>query len=314
MTAESQGWWTDEPDESITAPDPDAGIHRMGHRDPANGNPISGGPTGASPWPTPEHVDGEPVHPGRLALGMAVLVAERIRAGKPAGTAFVTGVGLVMRTATDAGTLARRVLGPPIRAAEITAAFAAMLPGVDVPRRSLARSRAALGRMGDQARRRGQAAVTAGRADASEFLQSSVADSVAWAQTKVVPQIVDGLVPHLVDAVVPRLIEGAMPEIRTRVLPIVIEDLTKDPQVRELVVEQGRGVVGEAAQQLRATTAQRRRPAGNGISPVGTQPHRVRRVAGPSSICATGLAGVGANQSANQSPPSSAPQSAPDGG
>ena len=61
--------------------------------------------------------------------------------------------------------------------------------------------------------------------------------------------------PHLVHEVMPRLIDGAMPEIRTRVLPVVIEDLTKDPRVRDLVVAQGGGVVGEAAQQLRSTTA-----------------------------------------------------------
>jgi hypothetical protein len=97
--------------------------------------------------------------------------------------------------------------------------------------------------------------VALGRSDASAFIQTNVADAIGWAQAKAVPQIVDGLVPHLVDEVVPRLIEGAMPEIRNRVLPIVIEDLTSDPQVRELVVEQGRGVVGEAAQQLRASTA-----------------------------------------------------------
>ncbi len=80
-------------------------------------------------------------------------------------------------------------------------------------------------------------------------------DSIAWAQNTGVPQMLDGLLPHLIDEVMPRLIDGALPDIRTRVLPIVIEDLTKDPRVRDLMVEQGRGVVGEAAQQLRATAA-----------------------------------------------------------
>jgi hypothetical protein len=247
MTAESSGWWTDEPaDDSVWAGE------GLEHGDLATGNPISGAPTGASHWPPVEEADGDR---GRLALGLAVLLAERMRSGRPAGTAFVTGVGLVMRTAADAEAIARRVLGPTKRAAEITAAFAAILPAVVVPRRSLAHSRAVLRRVSTEARRRGEAAVAAGRSDASAFLQAGVSDSIAWAQARVVPQIVDGLVPHLVDAVVPRLIEGAMPEIRTQVLPIVIEDLTKDPRVRELVLEQGRGVVGEAAQQLRATTA-----------------------------------------------------------
>ena len=37
--------------------------------------------------------------------------------------------------------------------------------------------------------------------------------------------------------------------------PAVIDDLTHSPQVRELMLEQGRGVVGEAAQHLRSSTA-----------------------------------------------------------
>jgi hypothetical protein len=106
-----------------------------------------------------------------------------------------------------------------------------------------------------EARDRGAAAVAESRADATAFVQTTVNDAIAWAQAQAIPQIVDGLVPHLVDSVVPRIIDGAMPEIRSRVLPVVIDDLTNDPQVRDLMVEQGRGVVGEAAEHLRSTTA-----------------------------------------------------------
>jgi len=105
------------------------------------------------------------------------------------------------------------------------------------------------------ATKRGEATVAAGRADAAAFLQESVSDGIAWAQAQAVPQIVDGMVPHLVENVVPRLIDGVMPEIRARVLPVVIDDLTHDPRLRELLLEQGRGPVGEATQHLRATTA-----------------------------------------------------------
>jgi hypothetical protein len=105
------------------------------------------------------------------------------------------------------------------------------------------------------ARRRGAQTVAAGRAEASALVQSTVTDGLAWAQAQAVPQIVDGLVPHLVDEVVPRLIDGVMPEVRERVLPVIIDDLTHDPQVRDLVLEQGRGVVGDAALHLRTTTS-----------------------------------------------------------
>jgi len=106
-----------------------------------------------------------------------------------------------------------------------------------------------------EARIRGEATVTAGRADASAFLRTSISDGMQWAQTQGVPQFVDGLVPHLVDEVVPRLIDGVMPEIRTRVLPVVIEDLAKDQRLRNLVREQGKGVAEETTQHLRATSA-----------------------------------------------------------
>ena len=46
-----------------------------------------------------------------------------------------------------------------------------------------------------------------------------------------------------------------MPEIRAKLLPAVIDDLADSPQLRDLMLEQGRGVVGDAAQHLRSTTA-----------------------------------------------------------
>jgi hypothetical protein len=143
----------------------------------------------------------------------------------------------------------------PARLAARTATWASRLPGANVPRRSLWRSRERIDRMVAEARDRGAAAVAESRADATAFVQTTVNDAIAWAQAQAIPQIVDGLVPHMVDSVVPRIIDGAMPEIRSRVLPVVIEDLTNDPQVRDLVVEQGRGAVGEAAEHLRNTTA-----------------------------------------------------------
>ena len=203
--------------------------------------------------------------PVRLALGLAILAAERLRStGRAAverprnagpSAAFLTGVGLLQQTAAEAREVARRAMDRPAQLASRTATWAARLPGANVPRRSLWRSRERIDRVVAEARERGAAAVAESRADASAFVQATVSDAIAWAQAQAIPQIVDGLVPHLVDSVVPRIIDGAMPEIRARVLPDVIEDLTTDPRVRELAVEQGRGVVGEAAEHLRQTSA-----------------------------------------------------------
>ena len=194
-------------------------------------------------------------HAARLALGIAVLAAERLRPGSPASDAFATGVGLLQQTATEARTLVERFMGPPGRLALRTMDWASTRSGSDSPKGSFSRSRDMIGRVVAEARKRGEATLAAGRADASAFVQANVTDGIAWAQAQAVPQIVDGLVPHLVDEVVPRLIDGALPEIRARVLPVVIDDLTNDPRVRDLVLEQGRSAVGEATHSLRSTTA-----------------------------------------------------------
>jgi hypothetical protein len=194
-----------------------------------------------------------------MVLGMASLAAQRLRGGIPPGDAFTTGVGLFQETASSLRDLGRRVFEPASRLAAGTVDRAvdraADLPGSAIPARSVAVSRARLSKVLARARRRGEATVAAGRADAQAFVKSSVAETINWAQAQAVPQIVDGLVPHLVDKVVPRILEGSLPEIRAKVLPVVIDDLAESPQLRELVLEQGRGVVSDAAEHVRTTTA-----------------------------------------------------------
>jgi hypothetical protein len=264
----SSGWWPTE-DEAATdwLPDlePSAG-GSAGAESVTAGSTWAGGINRAD-RPTPTESAPRPV---RLALGLAILAAERLRETARASTraaaadrprnagpsdAFVTGVGLLQQTAAEAREVAKRAMDRPARLASRTATWAARLPGANMPRRSLGRSRERIDRVVSEARDRGAAAVAESRADASAFVQATVSDAIAWAQAQAIPQIVDGLVPHLVDSVVPRIIDGAMPEIRSRVLPVVIDDLTTDPRVRELAVEQGRGAVGEAAEHLRHTTA-----------------------------------------------------------
>jgi hypothetical protein len=237
------GWWTDE-----TPPDPApvAGTAAKPAQDAQDGGAQDGDAQPAREGGAQAMRDSgayaapdSGTHPARLALGMAVLAAERLRPGSPANDAFATGVGLLQHTAAEARTLVRRVMRPSMRIASRTVDIASYLSGSDSPRRSLSRSREIIGRVVSEARRRGEATVAAGRADATAFVEANVNDGIAWAQTRVVP----------------RLIDGALPEIRARILPVVIEDLTNDPRVRELVLEQSEGVVNEATQHLRSTTA-----------------------------------------------------------
>jgi hypothetical protein len=208
-------------------------------------------------------------HAARVALGMTVLAAERF--GPQADQTLALGVGLAQQTAGELRGIANRFVGPSVRAASRTLDWATRQTFLRANSGPLARRRAELRRLVELARERGQATMEAGRTEASTFLRASVDDGVTWAEEQavpqvvdglvphlvesVVPQIVDGIVPHLVDTVVPQVIDGVMPEIRAKVLPVIIDDLTNDPRLRELVLEQSRGVVGEAAQQMRSATA-----------------------------------------------------------
>jgi hypothetical protein len=216
-------------------------------------------------------------HPARLALGVALLAADRIRARTPSD-AFLVGVGLVQQTVAEVRGLARRALGPPRWAASHTADWADKRTGVSPHAGLVARSRERLTELMLDARATGRATVAAGRDDANTFVRANVADGMAWAGTQALPRIVDSLVPHLVESVVPRLIEGALPEIRARVMPAVVDDLTNDPKVRDLVTEQSRAAVEDAVKHVHTDVANAdskvmkvlRRLAGAG--PADTQP------------------------------------------
>jgi hypothetical protein len=120
--------------------------------------------------------------------------------------------------------------------------------GVDSP---VERARGVVGTAGV----RGQHTIDASRTAALGVLRSAVNGGVTWAETTIVPRMVDDLMPYLISSVVPRLVEGALPEIRTKVLPVVIDDLTTDARVRALVTEQGRSILTDASEELRSTSA-----------------------------------------------------------
>jgi hypothetical protein len=197
----------------------------------------------------------EPRSVSRLALGLAALAADRVNAGRPGRNGLALGVGVAQQSATAARRVVGAVTAPGTRIARRASRAAAALPGAGLVTGPLERARARLALATDEARHRGSATVGLGRSEAQAFLRRSVADGVDWAQREVVPPIVDGLVPHLVSKTLPRLIDGAMPEIRLRVLPVVVDDLTTDPKIRGLVAEQGRGMIGDAAHELRDSSA-----------------------------------------------------------
>jgi hypothetical protein len=185
--------------------------------------------------------------PIRLALGVVVLVAERIQRGPVLRGATVVGLGLIEEGTAEVRAVARRALTASTR---IASSSIGRFAGPRT-RRGIERSRRLLTRVTEDARRHGEATIAAARADATAVAQ----DGITWAQTQAVPQFVDGLLPHLIDRVLPRLIDDTLPEVRRRVLPTLIEDLAHDQRIRELALSEGERAVTGAAQYLRNATA-----------------------------------------------------------
>jgi hypothetical protein len=65
----------------------------------------------------------------------------------------------------------------------------------------------------------------------------------------------DTIVPRMIGDMTPRVIDAAMPQIRTRVVPVIIEDLAADERVRALISEQSHGMISDATDELRETSA-----------------------------------------------------------
>ena len=187
-------------------------------------------------------------------LGLVTLALERLRGGRPAGALDLT-VGLVSMGGAQARRTAARVAAPTVAMAQWCAIWAGRMPGASLARVPLGGARRRWESTLTAARRQGARQVAAGREQALRVLLSNVDDALDWAQSDAAPRLVDGLLPHLSKRVVPRIIDDAVPQIRSEVLPVVIADLTTDERVRELILDQSRGVLGEVAQQVRTNTA-----------------------------------------------------------
>jgi len=117
----------------------------------------------------------------------------------------------------------------------------------------------------------GAHAAQSGRDKAAGQLRAAADVPLEWASTTVVPKIIDELMPYIsakllpqiLDAampyieakMLPRLLDAAMPLIQAKVMPVLIQDLADSDDLRELITEQSRDVVADAAGDLRESTA-----------------------------------------------------------
>jgi hypothetical protein len=121
----------------------------------------------------------------------------------------------------------------------------------------------------------GAQAAQSGRKKAAGQLRAAAEVPLDWASTKAIPKIIDELMPYITETVMPRVLPGlldaampqiearllprlldaAMPLIQSKVMPVLIQDLTESDDLRELITEQSRDVVADAAGDLRDSTA-----------------------------------------------------------
>ncbi|MEV0841991.1 hypothetical protein AB0I55_20825 [Actinocatenispora sera] len=202
---------------------------------------------------------GEERSPARLAVGLVLFAADRLRirdaVPAPARTALTTSLGLAGEAAgavrhrrREAMRTVRAVAGTVDRLAN---RFADDHQTLTAPAR---RGTTAVRDRLDRARRAGDAVVNAGRADAEKYVAGRIEDTLTWAGRRVLPPMLDMAVPQLIDDIVPRILEGVLPHIRNRLVPAIIDDLADDPAVRDLVREQSRGLAAAAAAQIQDAT------------------------------------------------------------
>lgn len=159
-------------------------------------------------------------NPARLALGLAALAGERV-AGAAGTDALATAVGLFAGTGRMVRGTAGALAAPATRTAARGARLASRLAGASIANAPPVR----------RARERGRDTVAASRGEAVAAVRSGIDDAFAW--------------------LLPRAIERAMPQIRRQVLPVVIDELTADHRVRDLLAQQGRNLIDRAAEKLR---------------------------------------------------------------
>jgi|GEM_PF-3028513 len=89
----------------------------------------------------------------------------------------------------------------------------------------------------------------AGRAD------HVVTAAAGWADRQIVQRLTESMKPYLIEEFVPEVIDGVLPKIRADVVPVVIEDLTNDDRIRDLVAAQSKDMLSEGLDEARHASA-----------------------------------------------------------
>lgn len=89
-------------------------------------------------------------------------------------------------------------------------------------------------------------------ADETRARVGHAADAAAgWAEREIVRRVARSMTPFFVYELVPEVLDGVLPKVRTDVVPVVIDDLAGDAQIRAMVAQQSRGMLTWSVTEVR---------------------------------------------------------------
>jgi len=96
---------------------------------------------------------------------------------------------------------------------------------------------------------RGAVSRLAGRAE------HAVDAAAGWTDRQIVRRAAESMKPYLIEEFVPEVIDGVLPKMRVDVVPVVIEDLTNDDRIQDLVAAQSKDMLSRTLDEARHASA-----------------------------------------------------------
>ena len=144
-------------------------------------------------------------------------------------------------------------LGSALQAVEVLAEF-----GAESTRVVIDRSRAAASRADHQyqeAAHRGELLIRGVVSKLAGPAEQVVGVAAGWTDRQIVRRVAESMKPYLIEEFVPQIIDGVLPQIRADVIPVVIEDLTNDDRIQDLIAAQSKGMLSRGVAEARHASA-----------------------------------------------------------
>lgn len=85
--------------------------------------------------------------------------------------------------------------------------------------------------------------------------EQALGAAAGWTDRQIVRRVAESMKPYLIEEFVPEVIDGVLPKIRADVVPVVIEDLTNDDRIQDLVATQSANMLSRGVAEARHASA-----------------------------------------------------------